>query len=332
MRFPFALTYQLSKYLVKKKLKGEKIFPLVLMLEPLHACNLECIGCGRIREYKDVINEKLTLEECLNAVDECNAPVVSICGGEPLMYSQIGELVEEIVKRKKHVYLCTNGILLAKTLNKFKPSNYLSINIHIDGTKETHDLIVDKNGVYDKAIEAIKLAKNAGFLVCTNTTIYKETDINDTIRLFDVLDNLNIDGILVSPAYEYEVIPEKIFLNKQEIHDKFKIIDSYTKNYRFYSTPIYMKFLRGEKKLDCTPWGNVTRNVKGWKAPCYLITDKHFNNFNAFTNEVQWDKYGPGRDPRCANCMVHSGFEASVALGKNNSFSEFLQLAKWNMF
>lgn len=330
MRFPLILTYHMSKYLMTKKMVGQKRFPLVLMLEPLHACNLACVGCGRIREYEETIDRKMSLEESLKAVDDCGAPVVSICGGEPLMHPDIIEMTNEIIKRKRHIYFCTNGIMLPRMIDKFTPSDYLYFNIHIDGTEEIHDLIADKKGTYQKAIDAVKACKDKGFKVCTNTTVYNETDVNDVLELFETLTDMDIDGILVSPGYEYESVDEKThFLNKQEIHDKFKIIDEHSHKYKFYSTPIYMKFLRGEKELECTPWGNVTYNTSGWKAPCYLITDGHYDDYNEFMEKVDWESFGPGKDPRCTNCMVHSGFEATVARGVNNTFSETLELAKW---
>ena len=247
------------------------------------------------------------------------------------MYPQIAELVDQIVQRKRHIYLCTNGMMLPKLLHKFKPSPYLIFNIHLDGSEQIHDLVVNRKGVYQKAINAIQLSKKAGFIVCTNTTVYGQTQVSDVIDLFDTLKKMNIDGILISPGYEYEAVKEKIFLNRQQVHAKFKQIDQYAKKYPFYSSPIYRKFLRGQKDLDCTPWGNITRNVKGWKAPCYLITDAHYDRYDDFMNQVKWDNYGPGKDKRCSNCMVHSGFEATVALGSNINFSEKLELIRWNL-
>ena len=203
MRFPLSLTWSMSKYMFKKRLLGEDRFPLVLMLEPLHACNLTCTGCGRIREYKATLKEKLSVEECLKSVDECSAPIVSICGGEPLIYPQIGELVNQIIKRGKHIYLCTNGVYLEKKLNEFKPSSQFLFNVHLDGLEETHDLAVERKGVFKSAVSGIKAAKKAGFMVCSNTTVYLETDMNEIDSLFIYLKQFNVDGYMVSPSYSY---------------------------------------------------------------------------------------------------------------------------------
>ncbi|GMT49138.1 MAG: hopanoid biosynthesis associated radical SAM protein HpnH [bacterium] len=332
MRFPISLTWQLSKYLIKKKLAREKHFPLVLMLEPLHACNLSCVGCGRIREYKSTISSKLSLEECIQAVDECEAPVVSLCGGEPLMYPQIDALVQEIINRKRHIYLCSNGVLIPKLIQRFQPNPYLMFNIHLDGTQEYHDKIVNQEGVFEKAIHSIKMLKKAGFQVCTNTTVYRDTNTDDVIRLFSLLTGLNIDGILISPAYGFEECDPSIFLDQNEIKEKFKRIDESSRKFPWYSTPIYRDFLKGDKDLECSFWANVTRNLLGWKAPCYLITDGYFSSYNDFKEEVQWENYGPGKDKRCTNCMSHVGFEATVALGPQNTLLDTIKLISWNLF
>ncbi len=332
MRFPFLLTYNLISYILKNKLKNNKIYSLVLMLEPLHSCNLSCSGCGRIIEYKDSMSEMLSLDKCFESVDQCNAPLISICGGEPLMYPQINDLVDGIIKRKKHIYLCTNGILLKKMINEFKVSPYLYFNVHIDGTEEIHDRITNHKGAYKKAIEAIYTAKKRGFIVCTNTTIYRDSKVDEIVKLFDKLRDLKVDGIIISPAYAFQSLDPSIFLNRQEIYSKFKELDKKSKNVKYYSSPIYRDFLKGEKRLNCTPWGNVTRNVKGWKAPCYLITDKHYNSWNDFIATVKWDNFGTNKDKRCINCMVHSGFESTVAIGTNINTGDIIKLIKWHLF
>src|SRR5437870_7031234 len=274
MRFPLSLTMSMAGYMAKKKLSGTKRFPLVLMLEPLHACNLTCTGCGRIREYEDTIKQKLSVEECLASVDECGAPIVSLCGGEPMIYPEIGRLVREILKRRKHIYLCTNGMFIKKKLHEFRPTSRFFFNVHLDGLRETHDRAVEREGVFDEAVEGIKAAKAAGFLVCTNTTVYKETNLQEIDALFAFLSKLNVDGFMLSPAYGYSAVhatnPDgaaEIFLTREEIRAKFQEAEKLLRKYRMASSPIYLEFLSGKRELTCTAWGNPTRTVKGWKGP-----------------------------------------------------------------
>jgi len=273
------------------------------------------------------------LEDCLKAIDDSGAPVVSICGGEPLLYPQIKELVEETIKRGRVVYLCTNGQVLDKKLSLFKPHKLFNINVHIDGLASTHDTIVEKNGAFDKAIVGIKAAKDAGFSVCTNTTVYKKTDVEEVRALIDYLDNLGVDGILISPGFDYSDVPDQsVFMSKNEIIEKFKVLRDAENSKKVWSTPLFLDFLAGKRDYACTPWGNVTYNILGWKAPCYLVTDGHYANFNEFMSTVKWDNYGPGRDKRCTNCMIHSGFEPTVALTVGNSIKDALRMARWTLF
>jgi hopanoid biosynthesis associated radical SAM protein HpnH len=338
MRFPLSLTTSMVGYMARKKLAGQKRFPLVLMLEPLHACNLTCTGCGRIREYAQTIKEKLSVAECLQAVDEADAPIVSICGGEPLIYPEIGALVRGILKRRKHIYLCTNGMFIQKRLHEFRPTNRFFFNVHLDGLEETHDLAVERKGVFKAAIDGIIAAKRAGFLVCTNTTIYKETNLDEIDRLFAYLTKLNVDGFMLSPAYGYTAVHEtnpkgaaEIFLTRDDIRAKFREAEKLLRKHRLMSSPVYLEFLSGKRELTCTAWGNPTRNVKGWKGPCYLITDEHHATFHDLMENTDWDKYGYGKDPRCEHCLVHCGYEPSAALGVNKQMGDSLKMLLWQL-
>ncbi len=338
MRFPLTLTTSMVGYIARKKLTGVRRFPLVLMLEPLHACNLTCTGCGRIREYSETIKEKLSLKECLEAVDEADAPIVSICGGEPMIYPEIGPLVRGILRRRKHIYLCTNGMFIKKKLHEFRPTSRFFFNVHLDGLEETHDKAVERQGVFKSAVEGIVAAKKAGFLVCTNTTIFKETDLGEVDRLLGYLTRLGVDGFLLSPAYGYAAVhatnPEgaaEIFLSRDEIKAKFQEAEKLLGKYRLMSSPVYLEFLSGKRELTCTAWGNPTRNVKGWKGPCYLITDEHHATFDGLMNDTPWEKYGRGNDPRCEHCMVHCGYEPSAALGVNSRLGDSLKMLKWQL-
>ncbi len=292
-----------------------KRFPLVMMLEPLHACNLTCTGCGRIREYESSIRERLSLEQCLTAVDECNAPMVSICGGEPLLYPEIGPLVKAILDRGKYIQLCTNGMFLAKKLKDFTPHPGLVFNVHLDGLEKNHDLSVEREGV---------------FKVFSNTTVYKETDMNEIWQLFELLETFKVDGHAISPAYGYSAVNDReIFMTREDVYEKFKDIDKFSKRFPLASSPVYMEFLKGDRDLPCTAWGMPTYNVKGWKGPCYLITDGHYNTFEDLMTKVPWENYGTGNDPRCDQCMVHCGYEPSAAYGVNGKFTDPFKSLSW---
>jgi hopanoid biosynthesis associated radical SAM protein HpnH len=332
MRFPFKLTANLTRYIASKKIRGEEKFPLVMMLEPLHACNLTCTGCGRIREYHGTINETLTVEQCLAAVEECGAPVVSICGGEPTIYPEIGRLTREILDRGRHIYLCTNGMFIRKRLHEFKPTSSFFWNVHLDGMERTHDLCVERDGVFKEAIEGIKAAKAAGFLVCSNTTIYKETDLKEIAELYAYLYDLGVDGYMLSPAYSYAAVQTKdIFMSRGEIREKFRMATELLDKYNLMMSPIYFEFLRGERELMCTAWGNPTFNPRGWKGPCYLMTDEHHASFKDFIEKTPWEKYGHGRDPRCEDCMVHVGYEPSAVLGAHRKLGDNWKMLTWQL-
>ncbi len=331
MRFPWRLNYDLTKYIIANKMKGVGKYPLVLMLEPTHLCNLACSGCGRIREYADSIREMMTLEECLKSVDECPAPVVTITGGEPFLYPHLIQLIEGVLKRGKHIYLCTNALLLEKGLDSMRPHPNFTLNVHLDGMEETHDRILERKGTFKTAIAGIEKAKRLGFRVCTNTTIFKETDLTEIDRLFSLLTEMKVDGILVAPGFGYEAVGEKLFLERREIEHKFEEVYKMSKRFRFYSTPLYLKFLKGERQLDCTPWGNPTRNTQGWKAPCYLITDAHYATFREMMEKTEWSRYGVGKDERCAQCMMHCGFEPSVVSEVGKSWKDIWEIMVWNM-
>ena len=323
MRFPIEMTSRIAGYVMKKRMKRTEKYPMVLMLEPLHACNLTCTGCGRIREYESTIKQKLSIDECLEAVDECGAPVVSICGGEPMIYPGIGELTAKILERGKVIYLCTNGMFTRKKLHEFKPSNRFFFNVHLDGLRKTHDICVEREGVYDSAIDGIKAAKEKGFLVCTNTTIFKETDMAELDALFAYLTTLEVDGFMIAPGYEYDAVKTKeIFLTREDIRSKFRQAEAMFRKYKFNTSPLYLEFLQGKRELACTAWATPTRNVKGWKGPCYLITDIHHDTFNDLLTKTPWEKYGVGKDPRCENCMSHVGFETTAAVGVNQKLGQ----------
>ena len=331
MRVPLSMTTSMAGYLAKKGMSDKK-FSLVMMLEPLHTCNLTCTGCGRIREYKSTINEILSVEECMKAVDECGTPIVSICGGEPLIYPEIGRLTSEILARKKHIYLCTNGMFIRKRLHEFKPTSRFFFNVHLDGLEKTHDICVERDGVFREAIEGIKAAKAAGFLVASNTTIYKETDIEEIAELLAYLQTLGVDGHMISPAYSYAaVMTKEIFMSREEIREKFRQASALLERYNIVTSPIYMEYLRGERELMCTAWGNPTYNPRGWKGPCYLMTDTHYKTYDELLEKTPWEKYGRGRDPRCEDCMVHAGYEASAVLGGNKKFGDTWKMLKWTL-
>ncbi len=327
---PFQIIYTHTDAPRKPHPMINKRFPLVLMLEPLHTCNLTCTGCGRIREYESTITQKLSLQQCLDAAAECGAPIVSICGGEPMLYPELGALVKKLIEDNKTIYLCTNGMFIQKRLKELKPADKFYFNVHLDGMEKNHDIAVEREGVFREAIQGIKAAKQAGFRVCTNTTVYKETDMAEIEELYDYLAQFNVDGHTISPAYGYSAVNDReIFMTRDDIHEKFKNIDKLAARFPLFSTPTYLEFLQGNRDYPCTAWGNPTYNVKGWKGPCYLITDGHYKTFEELMTTTQWETYGAGNDPRCDHCMVHCGFEPSAALGINSKLGDTFKLMTW---
>lgn len=324
MAFPARLSFHLFAYLLKKKIKRQSRFPFVLMLEPTSRCNLACRGCGRIGE--EISNQNLSVEECLQAVRECGAPVVSVSGGEPLLHSQIGEIVEEIIRRQKFVHFCTNGLLLEESLSKFKPSPYFSFVLHLDGMKENHEHIVGREGAFEKAIEGIKKAKGEGFRVLTNTTVFKGTSLKEIENLFSLLINLGVDGMMIAPAFDFQGIEEDIFLSPEEVRDFFRRVYQWRGRFKLYHTGLYLEFLAGKRKLECLPWAIPTRSPQGWRKPCYLLADEYCRSFSELLNGTQWEAYGPGKDSRCSGCGLHSGFEPGAVKEIGRSFSGVLSL------
>ena len=311
-------------YIISQRFKGRKRFPLVLMLEPLFRCNLACSGCGKIQHPTDILARNLTPEECFNAVEECGAPVVSIPGGEPLLHPQIDEIVKGLVERKKFVYLCTNAILLEKSLHKFEPSPYFCFSVHLDGLREHHDKCVDRPGVFDKAIAGIKAAKAKGFRVTTNTTVFEGTDPKEMHEFFDFLETLGTDGMMISPGYSYEWAPDQEnFLKREQTKALFqKILTPWKlgqKKWNFNHNPLFLDFLVGDKDYECTPWGSPSYSVLGWQKPCYLLNEGHYKTFDELMEKTEWENYGQASgNPKCADCMVHCGYEPSAAVDALN--------------
>ncbi len=315
MSRPLRLDLSVARHLVGHVARRAGRFPLVTMLEPLEACNLACTGCGRIREYRDVIDRRLTVDESLAAVRASGAPIVSISGGEPLLHEQIGELVRAIAADRRFMYLCTNGLLLQEKLDLLEPSQRLAFVVHLDGTEEAHDRITERPGTYATAIAAIREAVARGHRVCTNTTLFHGSDVEDLHALFATLVDLGVEGLMVSPGYSYEdVADQDQFLLRQDSIRVFREVLDPAKGFPFYNNPLYLDFLRGEREYDCAAWTTVTYTVLGWRLPCYAIGDRHVADIRELYADEVWTKYGPGRDPRCANCMMHSSFEGASIL------------------
>lgn len=375
MRFPLALTAKIARHIIYHKLRRTPKFAMVLQLEPLHTCNLTCTGCGRIREYSTSLKDMVPLEDCLNAAIDCEAPMVSICGGEPLIYPKIEELVAGLRAQSRIIYICTNGMFMRKKMREYMaahfspameaslqqlvteklvtdkeaeqirqadenarkkvtiaPSQWMYWNVHVDGLEYTHDLIVEREGVFKECVAAIRMAKILGFQTATNTTVYRESDAREIEDMFKFLSSLNVDGHTISPGYDYDAAkkdmakrlgkdPKEFFLTREMTREKFKDIERWGQAFTIFGTPVYQEFLAGKRELTCTAWAIPTYNVKGWKAPCYLMTDGHYPTYRAMLDQVRWEKYGVvdgvARDPRCENCMVHCGYDPSGALGTN---------------
>jgi len=316
MGVPFIQQYRLARYILSQKLRAKRHYPLVLMLEPLFQCNLACAGCGKIKYPEEILDRRLSVSECLSAVEECGAPVVSIAGGEPLLHKEMPRIVRELIRRKKFVYLCTNGLLLKNSIDDYKPSPYFTVSIHLDGNQHRHDAAVSRPGVFDVAVEAIRLSRSRGFRVTINCTLYEGVTPEEVAEFFDFATRLGIEGITVAPGFNYQNAPrQKVFLRRDASREVFREILKIGKgrHWKFNHTALYLDFLAGNRTYQCTPWGNPTRNVLGWQRPCYLLTDEgHAPSFKALMEETAWDEYGTGRHPKCDHCLMHSGFEPTA--------------------
>ncbi len=390
MRFPLALTTKIASYIVGNKLRRVEKFATVLQLEPLHTCNLTCTGCGRIREYSTSLKDMMSLEDCLGAATECNAPMISICGGEPLIYPKIEELVDGLLEQGRIVYICTNATSMRKKMREYLasrypndpdtveaelqilvseelisakeaeavrrgpkdaarpvigPSAWMYWNVHLDGLERTHDLIVEREGVFKEAVLAMRMAKILGYQVATNTTVYKETDMAEIEQMFAYLSSLGIDGHTISPGYEYDAAkadmvkrlnlrPEAFFLTRQSTIEKFTDIEEWGRKYPIFGTPAFLEFLAGRRDLTCSAWAIPTRNIRGWKAPCYLMTDGHYPTYQELLDKVEWSKYGvvkgEVRDSRCENCMMHCGYEPTASLLLDAQPGDTWKMVKFN--
>lgn len=307
---------RIGAYLIKQKLLGVKRYPVVLMLEPLFRCNLACAGCGKIDYSEDILDKRLSVQECLDAVDECGAPVVSIPGGEPLIHKDMPEIVKGIVQRKKFVYLCTNGLLLSKHLHRYQPSPYLAFSVHLDGLKDKHDASVCRDGVFDRVVEVIKEALGKGFRITINCTLFQNERPEEIAEFLDFCKNLGVEGVTISPGYSYQHAPQQeIFLKRKSSKEIFRKVFELGKGRKWplNQSGLFLDFLAGNQDYRCTPWGNPTRNVFGWQKPCYLLVDEGYaDSFQSLMEETDWDRYGTGKNPKCADCMVHCGYEPSA--------------------
>jgi hopanoid biosynthesis associated radical SAM protein HpnH len=312
---PLEQAIRVGAYVVKQKLLGRKRYPLVLMLEPLFRCNLACAGCGKIDYPDEILDQRLSAEACLSAADECGAPVVSIPGGEPLLHKEIDQIVAGLVARKKFVYLCTNALLLKKRLDLFTPSQYLTFSVHLDGLREDHDKAVCQEGVFDRAVEAIEMARDRGFRVNVNCTVFDGHDPEKLAKFFDFATTLGVEGITLSPGYAYERAPDQEhFLTRDRTRNLFRDVFRLGRgrNWRFSQSSLFLDFLAGNQTFECTPWGNPTRNIFGWQRPCYLLGEGNVGSFAELMEETDWESYGTGAYEKCADCMVHCGYEPTA--------------------
>jgi hopanoid biosynthesis associated radical SAM protein HpnH len=312
---PLRQQIRVGAYILKQRLLRRARYPLVLMLEPLFRCNLACPGCGKIDYPDEILNRRLSVDDCIAAVEECGAPVVSIPGGEPLLHKGIGEIVAALVARKRFIYLCTNALLLEKKLHLFEPSPYLTFSIHLDGLEDEHDRAVDRKGVFARAVKAIRAVKAAGFRVNVASTLFDNAEPERVAAFFDFVAELGVEGATISPGYAYERAPDQQhFLNRQQTKELFREVFRRGKgrNWVFNQSTLFLDFLAGNQDYRCTPWGNPTRNVFGWQRPCYLLNEGYAASFRELMDETDWPSYGTGNYEKCANCMVHCGYEATA--------------------
>jgi hopanoid biosynthesis associated radical SAM protein HpnH len=327
MPVPVSQTFRMAAYVLGQTLRGSERYPLVLMLEPLYRCNLACAGCGKTQYPPNILKTQLSVEECVRAVEECPAPVVNIAGGEPLLHPHVGEIVAQLARRKRYIYLCTNALLLEQKLDCFEPSRFLSFSVHLDGLEEEHDFSVCREGVYRKARHAIERALERGFRVTTNTTLYEGADPDRTAQFFDELMRLGVEGMTISPGYRSPRAPDQDrFLAKEQTTNLFRqVFQRGSRRWRFSQSPLFLEFLAGERDYECKPWGNPTYGVFGWQKPCYLLQDGYEDSFQGLIAGTRWERYGPASgNPRCRDCRVHSGFEASAV---DEAFSSLAGMA-----
>ena len=330
MRFPIHITTDMIQHQFRNAVRGNRRYPFVLMLEPLYTCNLACLGCATER-HTGRIQDRLPLESCLEAVETSQAPVVSICGGEPTIYPELPQLVAGIIERRRHIYLCTNALLLdRKVYGVIPPHKRLMINVHLDGMRETHDRVCDAAGTFDRAIEMIREGKKLGHHMMANMTIFKETEISEVEELCDLLTGMGVEGMLVTPGYHYESVDRDIFLTRSEIQQKFRRVLEISKKYRLTSTPMFLEFAAGLREYRCSPWSTVTFTPRGWKGPCYLIGKNYTFSWDEFWNGTDWEYWESRQDDLCQNCAMHSGFEASVVKDLPKHPGDMVRLAAWN--
>lgn len=331
MGIPLIQQIKIGRYILGKKLSGQARYPLAMMLEPLFQCNLACAGCGKIDHPKQILQKRMSVEDALRAVDECDAPVVSIPGGEPLIHKELPQIVQGIIAREKFVYLCTNAILLPKHIDEYTPSPYFTWSIHLDGLQKRHDASVCQEGVFDKAVEAIKLALSRGFRVTINCTLFNNEQPEEIAEFFDFATSLGIEGITVSPGYSYQHAPRQdVFLgrteSKQLFRDVFRIGKERKSKWVFNQSSMFLDFIAGNQSYQCTPWSNPTYNVFGWQKPCYLLVDEGYaSSYKELMEDTAWDQYGVGINPKCDNCMAHCGFEGSAV---DDTFAHPLKAAR----
>lgn len=317
MGIPLIQKVSVGKYIMRRRRRAGSRFPLVLMLEPLFQCNLSCAGCGKIDYPEEILRQRLSVDECLGAASECGAPIVSIPGGEPLMHPEIHEIAGGLTAQKKFVYLCTNALLFKRQMDIFEPTPYLTFSIHLDGMRERHDSLVGREGVFDNAVEAIALAKKKGFRVTTNTTIYAGQTLTESVRLLDFINGLGVEGMTISPAFNYGNAREKKnFLERGETKALFcnLLYEGKKRGWKFNHSSLFLDFLAGNQNYRCTPWGNPTRNIFGWQRPCYLLDEGYAKTFRELMEETEWERYGFDRNPKCADCMVHCGYEPTAVM------------------
>lgn len=332
MRFPIGFTMAQAKHRSKMTKQGRKRYPTVLMLEPLYTCNLACIGCS-VERHTGKLKDRMSLEQCFKAVEDCGAPIVNLCGGEPTLYPELPQLVQGLIERDKYILCCTNALKLdTKVFDVIPPSDHFFLMIHLDGMRETHDYVCNREGVFDKAVEMIKEAKRRGYFVFVNTTVFKETAVTEVEEMCRMVEKLKADGILVSPGYEYESVEADVFLTKDQIHEKFSQIRAFSHKYKINATPLFLEFAAGLRELPCSPWSTVNYTPRGWKSPCYLIDGEGFHaEWEDFWEKTNWEYWESRLDRRCQNCKMHSGFEHSAVEEAMKTMKGKLQLAAWSI-